>query len=36
MITIESAEKAKAMKYCKTIGNSRYYGDITTPNAHKQ
>lgn len=24
------------MKYCKTIGNCRYYGDITTLNAHKQ
>lgn len=36
MIAIESTEKAKAMKYCKTIGNGRYYGDITTLNAHKQ
>ena len=24
------------MKYCKAIGKGRYYGDITTPNAHKQ
>lgn len=36
MITTESTEKAKAMKYCKAIGKCRYYGDITTLNAHEQ
>jgi len=24
------------MKYCKAIGKGRYYGDITTLNAHEQ